>query len=275
VKRSWLVVVIAGCSFDPQAGPDDNNDVVDAGPLPPDVDPAVMVACSATGADLRLCLDFEDALDPMPAKVLDGSGDNDATTTAITPTRRQQLGVDERAIRLATPARSKLEIGPSPDLDLTERLTIEMWIRHDLGPPPPSVEHWLVDRNGQYFMSITDERLLRCGFGDDRTASSNTAIRANATLWQHVACTIEPSGNDREIKVYIDGALSDCQKYSEPIVSQPGGTTIGMRHASVLPMEQFVGSLDNVHIYARALAPAEICQAAGQPAGCEDRCPSD
>jgi hypothetical protein len=273
VRSGWILTLfLTSCVYTPlEAGGGSGDE-----PLPePDPDPRPMATCTAAGGRVALCLEFEDARDPMPQQVLDGSGNHaDASTQSIEPTRRQQDGIDENAIKLEAIG-ARLDIPPTPALDISDAVSIELWFRHDFGAPLGGARHWLVDRNDQYFVSIGSDRLIECGYNHDRTIHSNAQVQIDPTRWQHVACTVGPTpdGRDREVRVYLDGDVTDCKTYPDPIAPNPGGTTIGVKTGGT-SNDQFFGSLDNVHVYQRALRPADVCAAAGKaPGTCNDRCP--
>ena len=254
MPRWILLVAVAGCSFDPQGAGTDGTDGTDGAVQPP------LAGCTASGDGVVLCLEFQDATSPMPNVLLDTSGrGHDARPTAIVSTERD----GDPAIRLTALAGSKLDVPATGDLDLTDRVTMELWFRSDFGPPPTGTRHWLVDHDGQYFLSIGSNRQVQCGFGN-RTLDSSTTIDVDTERWQHVACTIDAAKADHEIRIYLDGSVRACKKYPDAIASRPGGTTIGMRSGFATVAEQFVGSLDGVHVYDRALSAEEICDAAGK-----------
>jgi len=91
--------------------------------------------------------------------------------------------------------------------------------------------------------------------------------------WHHVACTFDQV--DGELTVYVDGSIERCEETDEQLLTIPGGTSVGVKANGTFQGDWFVGRLDNVHVFARTLTPAEICAAAGKPAGsCNASCPS-
>jgi concanavalin A-like lectin/glucanase superfamily protein len=264
VQYRWLALVVTGCSFQPHDAP--AADGLDAG-----TPTNATRTCRTTDHALELCLEFEDAGDPMPRLLLDGSGHtNDATPTEITATQ----GDVGQGVAFSLLARSRLDIAATPDLDLTDEVTLEMWVREDQGPPMGPQRGWLIDHDGAYFMSIGSDLLVQCGYKDSKVVESGQVVAFDEPdRWQHVACTIGRTGPDHEVRVYIDGDLTECKKFSDQIPSRSGGTTIGMKFGSTTIDNAFVGSLDGVHVYGRALAPTEVCAAAGQ-SKCFDQCPT-
>lgn len=248
--------MFAACNFDPnQAGQEPGTDGTDGGTTP------TRGTCSVPGT--RLCLEFETDLPPMQL-ALDASGNgHDAIATNVGLTTNSPH--DSRAGEFLT-ATSSLTIADTPDLDLTGDVTMELWVRPGFGVG----RYWLVDHGDRYFMSIGDDIQLRCGIDHDKTVDSNMIVPFDGA-WHHVACTYNEA-NKGEIKVFIDGAVTDCKQMSTAITAGPSTTTIGVKNGSTSPTEHFYGDLDNVHIYARTLDPREICTLAGG-AGCNAVCP--
>ncbi|MBX3156185.1 MAG: LamG domain-containing protein [Deltaproteobacteria bacterium] len=258
-----VIVVVGGCSF----SKDDGVHVPDAGPgnnHNNDDDPTAVGPCRvAPGleADLRLCLDFEDAA-PM-AVARDASGfKHDAIATAIDLAQR----TGEQAARF-TPPQSMLAISENAGLAL-QAVTIEMFVAVDR--IAPGRRYWLLDNGGQYFASYGDDNEIRCGVNLTKTVDSGTRqmpVKITDAGWHHVACTYDRN----ELRVYVDGSVADCQDERGPLIAPAGATTIGARTGGQAS-EHLAGALDNVHVFARALTPAEICAASGRTS-CRQTCP--
>ena len=271
VFHHWLFgVVLGGCAFNPPelGGGDDTPGGTDgATPKQPHV---------CTVPDTKLCIEFEQDDNPM-ALALDSSGNShDAVGTLVVGDveRRIQkpaLTVNEKAVAMTQS--SRLEIGDTRDLAITGDFTIELWFI-------PSVtagsRFWLLDSSGRYFMSYGDDHQIRCGINDgsdkSKTVDSNQTIEPDLLTWHHVACVFDSVDHD-EMRVYLDGQLSDCSKFDQVIEPRICGTSIGVRHLSGDPFEHFVGALDNVHVYATKLAPAAICTLATGGTTCGATCP--
>jgi hypothetical protein len=166
---------------------------------------------------------------------------------------------------------SGLAVPPTPDLDITDRLTMELWVQ--TAPVPAGTRAWLIDSSDQYFLSIGDDQQVRCGINKDKSVDANQAVPADGH-WHHVACTYDHDADHGVLQVFIDGNLSDCEPVDKLIANVAGGTTIGVKAKAAATTDHFVGLLDNVHVFARPLTPAEVCAAAGKPAGsCNATCP--
>ena len=111
---------------------------------------------------------------------------------------------------------------------------------------------------------------MRCGIEHDQTVDSGSNARIDDAQFHHVACTYD--GN--ELRVYVDGDLANCQTPGATIDSTPALTDIGHEFGNVSTTEQFRGALDDIHVFARALRPDEICALARRGSGCNMTCPS-
>ena len=259
MHRIWLAVALVGCSFDPGAPPgaDDPDPATDGGVLDP--------VCSVSGT--ILCLELEQDEAPM-AQALDGSGNqHHASATGVISSSNGS--VDMRSGIFV--GDSKLTVPATPNLDLVDNFTIEMWVLR-VNAVPDEFRYFLLDSSGQYSLSIDSDDRLACSVNDGgKDVTSNEVVPIDGQF-HHVACTYDQASGG-ELKVYVDGVVSDCEPDVGTIGERPGDTTIGVRTGSLLASEYFVGSLDNVHVYGTTLTPAQVCTTAGQ-AGCEARCPS-
>jgi len=154
-------------------------------------------------------------------------------------------------------ATSQVLLADASDLDVGA-LTIDMWIAP--AGNPVNAHNWLLDNNTQYFLTYEMDGKVRCGIGS-KVVTSSAAITDSA--WHHVACTYDGA---HELHVYVDGDRSGCVNYSSAIPT--GGTdgiAIGANYGAGNGFtENYVGGIDAVHVYARAMSDTEICSAAGQ-----------
>jgi len=259
MRCAWLVCLIAGCDFSATALPGP----VDAGPGGQSDSGSQGGSDSGSGSgsgtnsecdvqgdsSLRLCLTFDH--DPM---VQDDS-DHPHTILDDTGVTRTDHAGNPAALLSAS---SHVHLSEASDLDVNA-LTIDMWIAP--APSPLTQHNWLLDNNTQYFLTYEMTGQVRCGIGGSKTVTSNTVI-APAT-WHHVACTYDGA---HELHVYVDGDRSGCVNYSSAIPT--GGTdgiAIGANYgAGNNYTENYVGGIDAVHVYARAMSDSQVCSAAGQ-----------
>lgn len=246
MRRIWIAGLLAGCGFSsPPVASEAAGGSDGRGDLP--------APCDITDPELRLCMSFDS--EPM---LQDLSGLANVVADASQIVRIDRDGY--RAAQLT--AASKLRIAETTDLDLTT-LTVEMWIA------PGQVSHpsyRLLDNHLQYFMALADRQWLECGIGPEYIAS---AALITDTEWHHVACTFD----GKELRAYVDGSVSACAAPSiQPPTTGVNGTAIGSSFFAGRFQEPFVGGIDDVHVYARALSASEICSAADR-ASCAASCP--
>jgi hypothetical protein len=76
----------------------------------------------------------------------------------------------------------------------------------------------------------------------------------------------------RELRVYVDGSVSGCTQVSNGIPMGSGEVAVGASYSASRYQNSYVGSLDSLHLYGRALSDAELCRAAHRTS-CNTRCP--
>jgi hypothetical protein len=263
VRLITFATVMTGCSF---MSPPRSPEVIEPSPTPPAAQPCGTNAQGVVNEQgVALCVDFEDQ--PLAAMAVDRSpNQNHAIAVAVGSIQRPP---GEQAALLSKA--SSLRVPESAALDLT-RFTIEMWIRPDQAPKYKDGDAGLFDNFGQYTMRLQNDLRVRCGLMGDHRVSSQAAVPTGA--WSHVACRY----TDGEMRVYINGHLSDCQ--SVGAITQLGllGSAIGSELSPIpgaAPKDRFLGGVDNVRIYDHPLEEDRICTAAGWPTGsCETACPS-
>ncbi len=191
--------------------------------------------CTFPDADLRLCLDFDDAkLRPI---VTDASvAKLDGTATELEP-----------ASRSGKPAAgfgwsSRIDVPESPTLDIAGALTLEMWVWPEY--PHSAI---LLDNNGQYRIQLAVDGRLGCVLGNTPVWSDDSE---DAREWTHVACVYSAN----TLTIFINGSSAG----TTVSVGAPGTGTSGTR------LGYFAGRLDDIHVYARALTAAQVCTHAGR-----------
>ena len=237
------------CTFSAQLQESGDDEVApDSGVMP-------SPSTRCTAANLELCIEFEGSnKDALGAAI--------AAVNVAPMTRFPQ----ELAVRMGE--MSSFKIGDTQRLDIANRLTIEMWTRPTEAPENQS---GLFDTHLQYAMSLENDRRIECELWDsDRNDKVDSDKQLSLDNWHHVACTYDGA----VLKVYVDGRLEGCRQRSGAIPTQGTfGSAIGANMA-VGPTytNAFVGELDNVHVYSRALTSQEICALWGN-GSCDDECP--
>ena len=223
-RLALATIVLAACDFTPGEA----TVQPDAGVT------AIGRTCHVTDPALRLCLDFEDpSLTPYAR---DGS-------TLVHDAKTSQIGSMPRAGQQAAliGPTSQIRVSPTADLDIVT-LTLEMWIQ------PSSLVGFPIVNNGQYALGL-DGTTAECAVGDVFVTSR---VPIGIGQWHHVACTYDQT----RLQIYVDGAVTGCQDAQDPlIVNARNGTAVG---------PGYVGGVDNVHVYARALFHEEICRLTGR-----------
>ncbi|HEX3757290.1 MAG TPA: LamG domain-containing protein [Kofleriaceae bacterium] len=279
MRYACLVWLIAGCGFstpaEPAGGDPGGSGSGQNGGSGSGVGTAAG-QCDASDAQLRLCVSF--GVDPMMQDlaaahaVVEASGI--APLTAVLPIANILTGTAG-----VFGAMSHMRFADSPDFDVSE-LTVDLWMSPQ-STPGNNAHYWMLDNNSQYYASFDHNNTVRCGIGGT-SVNSQGAIAPGT--WHHVACTYGAA--DRTLRVHVDGNVAGCVQVPGGIPQNgKDGLAIGANYAPPPPgstptnggyTENFLGGLDALHLFARALTPDEICQAAGRTPGqppCNTKCP--
>lgn len=93
--------------------------------------------------------------------------------------------------------------------------------------------------------------------GTDATASPAVAKEpVKLDKWYNIVGVFDGS----EVKVYVDGEEADSVKHAGKIVAGVGLISIGDNNEGIAPDYRFVGIIDEVAVYNRALSQGEIKQ---------------
>ena len=220
--------------------------------------PDAATGCDVSDPSIRLCLTFDG--DPL-VKDRSGADHTAVDDVGVSPVQ----GVAGGAIALT--ATSRLRFADSPDFDVSD-LTFDFWMSGQ-SAPADGVPGWLLDNPLQYGASYQSDQTVRCAIGSRQVV--NGQVKAPPGTWHHIACAY--ANADRLIRVYVDGNLVACASAPPPPTSGGDGPAIGATYNTTASFrENFMGRLDSIHLYARELAPDEICKAAGRT-GCTRTCP--
>lgn len=252
--------MVTGCTF---ASPFPEPEVIPPGPAP------TAQPCRTDEQGVVLCVDFED--DSLAVQAIDRSPyQHHAVAHDVDRTLR--LLPDEDAAVLTSV--SSLRVAESDELDLST-FTIEMWI-YPQQKPPKKQDVGLFDNLGHYSMRLHNDLKIRCGIGLIETTRVSSESAVPERQWSHVACRYTGG----EMRVYLNGHLAGCQLLGTTIQGGDLGSAIGSEIDPLLPLvgdgvkDRFLGGIDNVRIYDRALDEDGICVAAGQaPGSCPRECP--
>jgi Concanavalin A-like lectin/glucanases superfamily len=255
MRFGWLLCLAAGCDFaasptstPTEGGDDDQGQGQDPGGTGSGT---TNTPCDVTGdPSLRLCLSFDQQ--PMMQDLSDYG--HRVTATAVTPVTHDSGS----AVALTMTSQLHVLTNDATDssFDVTQ-LTIDMWIAPAPASGSPRPRGWLLDNNGAYFMTFEPDGKVRCGINSQVLTSG---ANIDDTTWHHVACTY---GSDQKLHVYVDGVLSGCASSAAIPTGKRDGIAIGANYgAGDKFTENYVGDVDTVHVYARALSDDEICTAA-------------
>ena len=157
-------------------------------------------------------------------------------------------------------AASVIKVPDSASLDVAQ-LTMEVRFRPTT--LPTGTRAGLLDDNGQYGFFILNGGKVRCSVATPIFVSLDSpAVVAVVGKWTHVACI----ANGGALIMYVDGVAVNYAAAVGNIDGKPtDGLAIGMNSPSG---DNFVGDLDDMRIWRRALTPTEVCASSGSPPKC-------
>ena len=145
-----------------------------------------------------------------------------------------------------------------------QSLTIAAWLQ----PQERSTQYAIskATKNGEdgFELSLSSRgpvfvRFNQDSSGNDYRVESNRTYPTDGTTWLHVVATYDGS----TIKLYLDGQLEASQAASFSLATNQLALSLGAQHDGTRP---FLGGMDDVRIYNRALDAQEIAAViAGQP----------
>jgi mono/diheme cytochrome c family protein len=156
---------------------------------------------------------------------------------------------------------SHLVVGEAGDFSTKQAFSASAWARPDklegngtiVGrmDDPKGAQGWTLFHTAKnYGVYIISK------WPDDALKVVTTKNPARAT-WQHVTMTYDGSGKASGVKIYVDGVLADTRAEVDKLKTDTKAATptrIGQRSQS----EPFHGDIQDVFLYARALAPTEV-----------------
>ncbi|HTL39036.1 MAG TPA: LamG-like jellyroll fold domain-containing protein [Kofleriaceae bacterium] len=272
--RGWVAILAAaGCGFEHgqlegMTGTGDSSVADDArtdGAKTIDgaIDAATVVpACLDSDPNLAWCLEFDEPGLATAATAKDGSGhDHDPTLSNVNATSRNvPAGTSSQAISLTI--NSSISIAKPADFNVND-FTMMAWIYRT-----SSNELGVIDTAFQYTLSIepTNHTVLCAIASSQGTAveywnGSQTAINE----WDLIACTYD--GAQTCTYSFRNGSTTSqkaCTGRNSTTATNGSTSSAGMWTDST---RHFVGAIDQVRLYSRALSTKEICVAGGL-AGC-------
>ena len=165
-----------------------------------------------------------------------------------------------------------VEAAHSPALD-AEQFTVEAWVYLDELPAGTDPRRWIVNKNanewieGHYGLLVQGDlpaAYLNVGGGrDNHYTAAGKAGSLTLKRWHHLAMTYDGA----DLKVYLNGKLVGSTKVGKQRKAGRSPLAIGRRQDGYI---YFKGRIDEVRIYSRALAAAEIKAHHDKPAAVAD-----
>ena len=151
-----------------------------------------------------------------------------------------------------------------------EQLTLSAWVFLEKHPSGEDPRRWLVNKQrnewerGHYALIISGKDvgayLNTSGGPENCFEAFSTSTPLTLNRWHHLAATYD----GRDLKVYVDGAVVASKAVNRKRLVGDRPLVIGQR-ADGLGNSQFVGLLDEVRVYGRALSEAELKAMAQDP----------
>ncbi|MEV1329485.1 LamG domain-containing protein [Micromonospora costi] len=189
--------------------------------------------------------------------VADASGNGNAGAYRGSVGRSQPGAIADSADSAVRLDDGYAEIPDSASLSITGAYTLESWVKDAAGGPQGIIEKYdggdcLPSRAGYALRLVNGNKLQALTVADQPQASTSSPRSVQQGRWHHVAAAYDGT----TLRTYIDGQL----QASTPVVKAPtdgaGSLKLGARGDDAL--DRFVGSLDEVAIYDKALTPGQI-----------------
>jgi len=253
MRRAVLATTLAGCSFVHGASQETTTDAA-----PPGYDgrsagrdaSAVAPRCHSDLPGIRLCLDFEDTN-------LGDDSSGIAHSIDVQAVAQMSRGTQGAAL-LGDP--SSIDIGASASLDISPKLSMEMWMS-PTSFPPSGAPSWFLQNIQQYAIGFDGQIALCSVTSADQSHVLTTGSSVQPDKWTHLACVYDGT----KLVLYLDGSISACDPGTFPIAT---GIDAGLQIGG-----GYTGGLDDIHIYANALAATDVCQLATGGTNCKSSCP--
>ncbi|MBM3855780.1 MAG: hypothetical protein FJ399_21940, partial [Verrucomicrobia bacterium] len=170
-------------------------------------------------------------------------------------------GVAGTALRLEV-SRDQVEVPAAPNLEMTDALTIALWLRSENFDTPlvNKLQYWTpgnfdfrLERNGALVLGH------EIGSGGRRQSRYESTVQLAAHRWYHVAVTLKVGG---EVRFYVDGGPAGTLPQTGTLAPAPAEPVrIG---AKPDPYSSFRGDLDELRLYRRELTAAEVQELAAE-----------
>ncbi len=171
----------------------------------------------------------------------------------------RQLGPGRVGAGWVARGQNYLELPHAPELD-PPALTVEAWVRAETFPKTGETRRWLVNKNGNewiegHYALLLDRdqagAYLNIGGGRDHVFSVWSGTALEAKRWHHLAFTYDGA----DLRLFVDGKAAGETRIGLNRVPGKSALALGRRQDGYVAFE---GSLDEAHVYDRALSPAEL-----------------
>lgn len=150
-----------------------------------------------------------------------------------------------------------VSLGTNNIFELTSRLSISAWIKHDV----TGVYEGIVQKGtdgifGMYEIHVNNTDKFTFIINNDSANQANSVTTIGTTSWYHVAATWDKDISSGLMTVYVNGIAEGTDTFASALTAQSTDLRIG-RYSSSL---EWNGLIDDVRIYNRALSADEIKQ---------------
>lgn len=222
------------------AGPGDAG-ADDAGRVDAGVDPTRRSPpCDATDTDLLICTDFEG----------DGADASSFGNTLSIIGASFVPGVDGQSLELSSASDCRW---PDAASLRPTRFSLSAWIR-PAEWPADGERMALFDKDGQFGVFVMSDGSLECAFGGPRLR----APLGSPGIWAHVACVRDATA----VRLYVDGALEASDTAMVTVSAGTAPLTLGQNSPG--GGDSYLGRVDQLRFYQRALTDAEVRAASGR-----------
>ncbi len=145
------------------------------------------------------------------------------------------------------------EIPDSPSVSMTGPYTLEAWVKDAAGGPQGVIEKYDAPaRNGYLMRLVNGNKLQSMNLADTLYASGVSSKSVRQATWHHVASVYDGA----RLVIYIDGV----EQVSTPLAKSPtdGRASLKLGARGDDAAERFMGVLDEVAVYDKALSPAQV-----------------
>ena len=151
-----------------------------------------------------------------------------------------------------------IEISNDPKLTSMDQLSIVAWFKKSSSSNLFTIiQKGTGDSNEEYVLSVQNSRIY-FDIGNTGGPYIQPSYSVNSDVWYHIAAVHNRSGGNSSLKIYINGQnIGGTVVNSDyPPMDNNESVTIGMRKGH--PSQSFIGQIDEVRIYNRALSDEDI-----------------